>query len=106
MVFAQYIAAYFGNKHQVVYALHINAIVYDKRGPHIHFIINPVSFVIGKYLDINTTHFDDMFNIIKQLIESNYRDVKLNRYDYYYEIIYYKVKTRHKILNHFRINTY
>lgn len=83
MVFAQYIAAYFGKKHQVVYALHTNVIVYGKRGPHIHFIINPVSFVTGEYLNIKTTHFDDMFNIIKQLIENNYRNVQLNKYDYY-----------------------
>lgn len=83
MVFAQYIASYFGKKHQVIYAIHNNAIVYENRGPHIHFIINPVSFVSGEYLNINTTHFNDMINIIKQLIESNYRNIKITGYDSY-----------------------
>lgn len=84
MVFAQYIATYFGNKHQVVYALHTNTIVCDKRSSHIHFIINPVSFVTGEYLNIKATHFNNMFNIIRQLLGNNYRNLELCKYDDYY----------------------
>lgn len=64
MLFAQYIAAYFGKKHQVVYALHTNAVMYKKEFSY-HFIINPISFVAREYLNIKITPFDNMFNIIK-----------------------------------------
>ncbi|MGN1319169.1 MAG: relaxase/mobilization nuclease domain-containing protein [Lachnospirales bacterium] len=49
MVSANAVADIIGREHQLVFGVHINGLI-----PHIHFIINPVSYINGKTYSINT----------------------------------------------------
>lgn len=50
MDIANLIADIIGAEHQVVFGVHVNGLY-----PHIHFIINPVSYINGKIYKANTT---------------------------------------------------
>lgn len=50
MDIANLIADIIGAEHQVVFGVHANGLY-----PHIHFIINPVSYINGKIYKANTT---------------------------------------------------
>ena len=81
-LYLQYIAQVFISEHQLVCALHTNNTKYGIKGPHIHFIINPVSFVNGQYLRITTTHLAAIYNILSDCIYKRH-NVKIPRPDYY-----------------------
>lgn len=50
MIIANVVADTIGKEHQVIFGVHVNGI-----DPHIHFIINPVSYINGKEYILNST---------------------------------------------------
>lgn len=81
----QEIARRISGKAQVMFALHEDAIHPGKRGPHIHYIINSVSYVTGEYVSLNTVDFQEFYNIIKISVEAVCPNIYLGGYDYYIE---------------------
>lgn len=59
MFAGQAVAAYIGERFQVVFGVHL-----DEASRHIHFVINPVSFVNGEVYKPNTTKLREYYGVI------------------------------------------
>lgn len=53
-------AEYFGMRHQVIYGVHD-----DTQNPHIHFVINTVSFLDGQMISEGWNELDGLKNIVE-----------------------------------------
>ncbi len=59
MYAGQAVAVYIGERFQVVFGVHL-----DEESRHIHFVINPVSFVNGEVYKPNTTKLREYYGVI------------------------------------------
>lgn len=60
------VAAYIGERFQVVFGVHL-----DEDSRHIHFVINPVSFVNGEVYKPNTTKLGKYYNMICDMLRGH-----------------------------------
>lgn len=78
MIIANVITNIIGKEHQVVFGVHVNGL-----NPHIHFIINSVSYVNGKEYIFNSTKVKIYGRAIKNAIAEIVPDISIEGINYF-----------------------